>query len=248
MCDCSASSRSVRALKRILFFRLSSQLFINTHSYFRTMEGFAVLVQKDWCAFGHKFHDRLGHGHKPELSDDSSHYFATKECSPVFLQFIEAVAQIQRQIPDAFEFNKDFLIFLIDASYSCEFGNFLCNNERERDMLKLTCNSTSVWDYMFQKSVRKSRFTNHTYEPERGPIWPSSATRHLVFWDDYYMRYDPCRLRRGVKGTGGILPYGLMTPSATPSIVTPPGILKPIMGNGAVVVDGSNCTSKEEEE
>lgn len=32
--------------------------------YFRTMEGFFVLIEKDWIAFGHQFAMRSGHGLK----------------------------------------------------------------------------------------------------------------------------------------------------------------------------------------
>eukprot|EP00940_MAST-03C_sp_MAST-3C-sp2_P002610 g2610.t1 len=139
--------------------------------YYRTITGFGVLVEKDWCSFGHKFHDRIGHGQKPELKgEDSGAFFPTKECSPVFLQFIEAVAQIQRQMPNVFEFNSDFLLFLVDASYSCEFGNFLCNNERERVILDVYRKTTSVWDYV---AAERRLFTNTSYEQEPDVIWPS---------------------------------------------------------------------------
>ena len=38
--------------------------------YYRTMRGFAVLVEKDWCSFGHRFWDRCGHA-------SSEKYFQT---------------------------------------------------------------------------------------------------------------------------------------------------------------------------
>jgi hypothetical protein len=47
--------------------------------YFRTMRGFFVLIEKDWCGFGHKFFDRIGHG-RSSLGEDA------KETSPVFVQ------------------------------------------------------------------------------------------------------------------------------------------------------------------
>lgn len=38
--------------------------------YYRTMRGFAVLVEKDWCSYGHRFWDRCGHA-------SSEKYFET---------------------------------------------------------------------------------------------------------------------------------------------------------------------------
>ncbi len=43
------------------------------------MRGFAILVEKDWCGFGHKFEDRIGHGRSVYTEE-------AKEVSPVFLQ------------------------------------------------------------------------------------------------------------------------------------------------------------------
>jgi hypothetical protein len=73
--------------------------------YFRTIDGFAVLVEKDWCAFGHMFRERGGFGAHPE-----------HEAGPIFAQFLDAVSQLLRQFPAAFEFTDDLLAFLADAA------------------------------------------------------------------------------------------------------------------------------------
>jgi myotubularin-related protein 3/4 len=70
-------------------------------SYYRTIEGFQILVQREWIAFGHKFGDRCGHGIG---ANDSN------ERSPVFLQWLDCIYQLFMQNPVAFEFNEMFLV------------------------------------------------------------------------------------------------------------------------------------------
>uniref|UniRef100_A0A6P4DYK7 Myotubularin-related protein 3-like n=1 Tax=Drosophila rhopaloa TaxID=1041015 RepID=A0A6P4DYK7_DRORH len=91
--------------------------------YYRTVEGFRVLVEREWLNFGHKFADRSGNGPN---SDE------VNERCPVFLQWLDLVHQIHRQYPCSFEFSISYLIKLAQHSLSCLFGTFLCNSLRER--------------------------------------------------------------------------------------------------------------------
>eukprot|EP00656_Telonema_subtile_P006800 TRINITY_DN13169_c0_g1_i5.p1 TRINITY_DN13169_c0_g1~~TRINITY_DN13169_c0_g1_i5.p1 ORF type:complete len:935 (-),score=203.74 TRINITY_DN13169_c0_g1_i5:80-2884(-) len=115
--------------------------------FYRTMEGFAVLVEKDWLAFGHMLQKRAG---SP----------STDESSPIFLQFIDCVWQLSAQHPTEFEFNELYLLFLIDACYSQCYGNFLGNCERER--IPILEESYSVWEQAKHHSIR---FGNPLYDP-----------------------------------------------------------------------------------
>lgn len=79
--------------------------------YYRTIEGFQILVQREWIAFGHKFGDRCGHG---VGAND------TNERSPVFLQWLDCIYQLFLQNPVAFEFNEMFLVRKILLSNTLE--------------------------------------------------------------------------------------------------------------------------------
>ncbi|XP_053534995.1 myotubularin-related protein 1 isoform X1 [Ictalurus punctatus] len=51
---------------------------------------FQVLIEKEWISFGHKLTSRVGLG-------DENH--ANSERSPLFVQFIDCVWQMMRQMP-----------------------------------------------------------------------------------------------------------------------------------------------------
>lgn len=192
--------------------------------YFRTIEGFIVLVEKDWLSFGHMFQKRSGYlshekwfvtendalagstikpGENDGRSDAIENAFASakrffkgkdqddapdvepaatdelksatdtmpligdhatipKEISPVFHQFLDATYQLLRQNPTRFEFNERFLRRLLYHLYSCQYGTFLCNNERQRHEARLRERTSSVWDYFLS---RRREFTNESYDP-----------------------------------------------------------------------------------
>ena len=69
--------------------------------YYRTIEGFQTLVEREWISYGHKFADRCGHG--VGVNDPN-------ERSPVFLQWLDCIYQMFRQKPTAFQFNEMFLV------------------------------------------------------------------------------------------------------------------------------------------
>lgn len=50
---------------------------------------------------------------------------------PSFLQFLDSVWQVYKDVPDAFEFNELFLIFLADQAFFGKFGTFLVGIDRD---------------------------------------------------------------------------------------------------------------------
>ena len=198
--------------------------------YFRTLEGFIVLIEKDWLSFGHMFAHRtgflssekwfhieneriggdrdkngsLGSGNALENallsakgffnkdnksreslpnSDDeltpgdtdspgskkspskaisaSQHVTKPKETSPVFHQFLDATYQLLHQHPTRFEFNERFLRRLLYHLYSCQYGTFLYNCEKDRQHAAVSEHTRSAWDYFLS---RRAEFTNPRYD------------------------------------------------------------------------------------
>lgn len=92
-------------------------------------------------------------------------YAGSSEKSPIFHQFLDSVYQLYRQNPTVFEFNSRFLKRLYYHYYSCQYGSFLCDCEREFSDYNVTKTTTSVWDYF---NSRPAEFLNklYSYDPD----------------------------------------------------------------------------------
>uniref|UniRef100_A0A8B9V6R9 phosphatidylinositol-3,5-bisphosphate 3-phosphatase n=1 Tax=Anas zonorhyncha TaxID=75864 RepID=A0A8B9V6R9_9AVES len=144
--------------------------------YYRTMEGFQVLVESDWLDFGHKFGDRCGHQEKVEDQNE--------QC-PVFLQWLDAVHQLLKQFPCLFEFNEAFLVKLVQHTYSCLYGTFLGNSPCEREMHNIYKRTCSVWSLL---RAGNKNFHNLLYMPgSEQVLHPVCHVRALHVWTAVYL-------------------------------------------------------------
>lgn len=224
--------------------------------YYRTLDGFIVLVEKDFLSFGHMFRHRSGFlgsekwfqvenervggaaehsntntnsgsggGHAMENSlfaaakgffkqknesKDSldidpedvapgaptkgdKHGTKVKETSPIFHQFLEATYQILHQHPDRFEFNERFLRRLLYQLYSCQYGTFLYDSERDRVEARVSERTRSVWDHFL---ARRDAFTHPNYDPTIDDNIPGKERllfpdmRKVRWWPELYGRTD----------------------------------------------------------
>jgi Myotubularin-like phosphatase domain len=176
--------------------------------YYRTMEGFCVLVDKEWVHAGHKFGDRHGYllssgrasgvGELPKEINST----ASRERSPVFLLFLDCVFQFTVQFPSAFEFRSSFLATIARQSYSGRHGTFSGCSMLERNRLNLASRSSSLWQELLPEqcphvgpggagAARRSNraFANpfFSYGANREVLTPDPAPRSLVLWTELFM-------------------------------------------------------------
>ncbi|KAF1829650.1 phosphatases II [Decorospora gaudefroyi] len=273
--------------------QLSALSQILLDPYYRTLEGFIVLVEKDWLSFGHMFRHRSGFlshekwftienekierkhdgqgGSNPfenalrgarglfnrhndsneslnQLPETNStdnvtdvadtalpkpaHVGAAEEhrvtkvneLSPVFHQFLDCVYQLHYQYPTRFEFNERFLKRLLYHLYSCQYGTFLFDNEKERVDNRAKERTRSVWDYFL---CRKQEFMNPKYDPDiddavRGKermIFPRKG--EVRWWAEYFGRTDEEMNSFGPQAPSNLIPQTSNASSGRSGTSTP---------------------------
>ncbi|XP_050665347.1 myotubularin-related protein 2 [Leptidea sinapis] len=174
--------------------QLTALAMLMLDPYYRTLRGFQVLIEKEWLSFGHKFQLRIGHG-------DERHSDADR--SPVFVQWVDCVWQLQQQFPTAFEFTERLLITVVDHLYSCRFGTFLFNTERERVKEEVKSKTISLWSYI---NSRQDLYLNplywgptsfgtnsptSQYSRPQTVLVPVASLRIIKLWKALYCRWNP---------------------------------------------------------
>ncbi|CAH0487263.1 unnamed protein product [Peronospora farinosa] len=159
--------------------------------FYRTIKGFQVLVEQEWCSFGHQFRARSGH------TDSPAGYWEDDSTSPVFMQFLDAVWQLMRQFPCSFEFNERYLIALLDEVYNKRSGTFLYDCEEARMRSKTIIRCTSAWT-LIEAHPDFSNFQNPFFmvplsDEESTDKSPSVLqckwhTSSLAIWSSFYLR------------------------------------------------------------
>lgn len=119
--------------------QISSIVQVLLHNKNRTIKGFLNMIEKEWIINGHPFGKRsmnqlfyLNNESKTSNTSESS------MSSPVFIQFLDCIYQIQLQFPFAFEFNENLLILLSNIYRSNKYGNFLFNSIKEMRLYEKT--------------------------------------------------------------------------------------------------------------
>merc|ERR1719509_752855 len=185
-----------------------AQLLIDP--FYRTIQGYQALIEKDWLMFGHKFSDRCGF-----LAGDA------KEISPIFTQFIDATYQLLIQFPQSFQFNEKYLLTIHDHVYSCQFGTFIGNCQKERLEYKLSSRTYSLWGFLTNNA---DEFVNPLYDhgSQQDILKPNLSPQNILFWRGLY-----CRFEVGTHPREPVIDLLTLTQSHTASLEDHAKLLKP---------------------
>ena len=155
-----------------------SQILLD--KYYRTLDGFICLIEKDWISFGHQFRYRNG------LYSQFDSKVSDNQFSPIFVQWLDCIYQIMEQNYTKFEFNFNLLTFLAEEVYAGKYGTFLFNNEKEREIYDAENKTLSIWNYVKEN---EDTFINYIYDPEDDGQIVINYKR-VKLWSDYFYRFE----------------------------------------------------------
>ena len=161
--------------------QLSSISQILLDKYYRTLEGFIVLIEKDWLSFGHQFRYRNGF-----YSPTDPESLTENQFSPIFIQWLDSVYQLMNQNYSKFEFNYNLLSYIAKECFTGKFGTFLFNNEKERENHNAKTNTISIWSLVMKQ---KKHYLNPIYDPNNNePL--TINYKKIKLWNDYFYRFE----------------------------------------------------------
>lgn len=148
--------------------------------FYRTIKGFEILIEKEWCSFGHQFRKRYG-------QDNGN--AEDEQRSPVFILWLDCVYQAMQQYPTAFEFNEEMLLCINEHVYSGKFGTFLFDCEAKRFEFQVKERTISLWSFINDPS-RIEEFRNPDYKQSETTLRLDCSSKHLRIWENMWRKYD----------------------------------------------------------
>ena len=129
-----------------------SLVVILCDKYYRTIDGFANLINKEWVAAGYSFYSSLMtiNGHKNFL--------------PTFMMFLDCVHNIILQYPTEFEFTDHYLIEILDTIFSGDSKLFMFNCPKDLSLIFKDGENGIVNQFWMNVFKNRSNFSNPLFD------------------------------------------------------------------------------------